>query len=844
MDICIKEKGSLSPIFRPRIDALLRDSIVFPLTTVVGGSATGKTTAVLDYARRQSSPVLWHEITGLDNRGAHLWDSVIQTIHQRFPSFGAALSTIPYNPSIALTASFLSAWDEHTQGISDILFVIDNFERVEAPGPLLFMQHLLENRPANLRFIVISRRRNDETLRGGVRMHEALHITGQMLDFTAEEIGELLNARGIFHTQNHITRILSATDGWAFAVTRYVAQMATLTGNAIIDAVFDPSDSFHLFRNEWFDTYSPETRQLLTKLALLPAFSIDLIKALTPKAEAPPFDDLRANLFIRRDPEDQLYRFQALYRRFLRYQATSLSDSQANEIYHIGGDWFMEHQHLPQAIECFGQTRQHESVFHALQKYALPRLDPESIQLVWRLIEDVPASFYQDHPLMYVMLANMKIVAGQLEEASSLLLSIAATYEEMEADETVRQILGEAYLSIGEICLYSTRDDAMHYIKKAHDLLPKGSVFRDERRLLVPNETDVVLRYCKRGTLDMMNAQYEALKGYHDHLYGRYANGFSDLFTTETAFATGDMLTSRAKAYKALQIGRINKRHDVVCNALFLLARTVPLSGNYHSYIELATDMNEYIQQRGLSSLRHCYDYLLGMIYVKLRDFDQVPQRVSDPYAFIEMPQKMLTSREMTIHCAYWVSIGDYHRALVMTDIGQQYARHKHFWISSIYFYILEAICHERLGDDATAAKALHAAYEMAHEDGIIMPFIEAGRFMRTLINTVRHQDRYVFDEAWLSLIYTRANTYAKRVNALMQEHEKQQKGNITVKLSAREQEVLGLLAIGLTRDEISGRLGITIHGVKRHITSLYNKFGATNRVDVIRLAKDSGVIE
>ncbi len=58
-------------------------------------------------------------------------------------------------------------------------------------------------------------------------------------------------------------------------------------------------------------------------------------------------------------------------------------------------------------------------------------------------------------------------------------------------------------------------------------------------------------------------------------------------------------------------------------------------------------------------------------------------------------------------------------------------------------------------------------------------------------------------------------------------------------RLSAREREVLRALAGGLTTKEIAGALGITERTVKFHITSLFNKLGATTRAQAVALAAE-----
>jgi DNA-binding NarL/FixJ family response regulator len=48
--------------------------------------------------------------------------------------------------------------------------------------------------------------------------------------------------------------------------------------------------------------------------------------------------------------------------------------------------------------------------------------------------------------------------------------------------------------------------------------------------------------------------------------------------------------------------------------------------------------------------------------------------------------------------------------------------------------------------------------------------------------------------------------------------------------LSTREREIIGLLAMGLSNEEISERLFLSIRTVERHISNIYVKLGATGR--------------
>jgi DNA-binding NarL/FixJ family response regulator len=61
--------------------------------------------------------------------------------------------------------------------------------------------------------------------------------------------------------------------------------------------------------------------------------------------------------------------------------------------------------------------------------------------------------------------------------------------------------------------------------------------------------------------------------------------------------------------------------------------------------------------------------------------------------------------------------------------------------------------------------------------------------------------------------------------------------------LTAREIQVLELLAEGLPNKAIAGRLGISDQTVKFHVASLSGKLGAANRTDAVRRAVRRGLI-
>ena len=67
--------------------------------------------------------------------------------------------------------------------------------------------------------------------------------------------------------------------------------------------------------------------------------------------------------------------------------------------------------------------------------------------------------------------------------------------------------------------------------------------------------------------------------------------------------------------------------------------------------------------------------------------------------------------------------------------------------------------------------------------------------------------------------------------------------GSMSVSLSGRELEIVGLVAEGLTNQEIAERLTISKRTVDNHVSNVFTKTGSKNRVALLNWAMDHGKI-
>jgi ATP/maltotriose-dependent transcriptional regulator MalT len=61
--------------------------------------------------------------------------------------------------------------------------------------------------------------------------------------------------------------------------------------------------------------------------------------------------------------------------------------------------------------------------------------------------------------------------------------------------------------------------------------------------------------------------------------------------------------------------------------------------------------------------------------------------------------------------------------------------------------------------------------------------------------------------------------------------------------LSAREREVLGLLAEGRDNAEIARALGVAVSTIKSHVNHIFGKLGVTNRLEAVLRARQFNLL-
>ena len=134
-------------------------------------------------------------------------------------------------------------------------------------------------------------------------------------------------------------------------------------------------------------------------------------------------------------------------------------------------------------------------------------------------------------------------------------------------------------------------------------------------------------------------------------------------------------------------------------------------------------------------------------------------------------------------------------------------------------------------------------ALTMHNEDRIITTIIKAGVTGYILKDTRKEELLNA-----IKTVFTGENYFSDEVKNSLNEKSTSKKATSTnsslIELSDREQDILKLIAAGLTQQQIAEKIFISEHTVVFHKRKLFVKFDCKNTAELIKYAMDFGFVE
>jgi LuxR family maltose regulon positive regulatory protein len=157
---------------------------------------------------------------------------------------------------------------------------------------------------------------------------------------------------------------------------------------------------------------------------------------------------------------------------------------------------------------------------------------------------------------------------------------------------------------------------------------------------------------------------------------------------------------------------------------------------------------------------------------------------------------------------------------------------------SVIEILVLQAIALETQGDNSQAMVSFERALSIAEPEGYLQIFVDEGQSIAGLLYKASSREIAPGHVRKLQALFT---THEQGQSTLVQTNDSDPQ--YIESLSKREIEVLELIALGLTNQEIAARLYLSLHTVKVHARNIYGKLGVKNRTQAVAKGKSMGIL-
>ena len=845
---------------RSRINNLLGKAVRNPVVLVTAGEGHGKTQAVYSFLRRNYKTAIWINLSELDNEPWHFWETVSKAVSCHNVRTGKAAEEIGFPKSSGQTNRIFSILQETVSDGKKHIIVADNCHLINAETILRFFLRLLTY-PFPLRtFILISRTEPELITMPLLSKGLLSRITADDLRFSRKEIGDYFKSRNITLSARERNEIFTDTEGWALAISLIAGEMQR--ENKKYSRRLVEKGRFREMEDELFASVPVSLQRFLVIISLFeqwPLEALEKIAASLPE-KLPPIEELTGNMkylssLVHYDAFLHGLRIHRVFLDYLREKQKGLSVYEIKTAHNIRAQWCLENNLRIDAVINFGMAGNYSGLIDAI--YSFPRLLSRSTAAsILEILDHVFADNNREENdknylfLRHVTRAGMLVNLGRYAESRADVYESIREFEARPPDTTGCWILSACYntlASLSVITYRTTRD-----ISQTLGFFQRGDYYYQRNpypfsgpatRAIIGSYANAVGHPPKEGGYEsFINVTAECIP-YASRCLSGYLSGSDSLCRAELALFRGDLTNAERYAREAVFKARENGQYEIESKSLFYLLRVHLCNGDAAASREIWEQMEAQLEIPDYNNRHVIYDIMAGWFYAHTADIEQIAPWLRNVYEESDLNlnfhnfETMVKAKSLFAEKRYREALEFLGRDDVSKGLGS-------FHLGILEIRALEAVIRNRMGDEDGAITALESAYEMSAFYSIELPFFELGEDMRNLAGTALNSQECAIPRPWLETIRNLASVYMKKLTNAIEQHGCGNGEKNVPFLTSQELSILAGISMGLTREEIAENASISISVVKNGIKTIYDKLGAFNRADAIRIATNSGLLK
>lgn len=885
-------------LLRPRLLQALDEGKSAVLTLVCTPAGFGKTTLLAHWARRAEGPVAWVSLDPDDNDPGRFWRSAAAALGGVSEPLAEGMLPPLSDPGLGWNKAAVTVLVNGLATLPhEITLILDDYHVIQSAPIHDAMTYLLEHAPPQLHLVIATRSDPPLPLARLRARAQLAELRAADLRFTQEESVALLQeAWALDLSRDAIWALEERTEGWVVGL-----QLAALSLRERPDPErflegFTGSHRYVLdyLSEEVLDRQPEDTRRFLLHTSVPERLTRSLCDALTGRSDGQEMLERleRQNLFlIALDDERRWYRFHHLFRDLLRAQLHRSEPGTVPELHRRAASWSERHGLVDEAIRHASASGDASWAARLVEHHLYETLSHGEEVILARWLSALPEETMRSVPALCLAHGLMQFHRGDLVSVERLLEHAERAFEAGREQSsagvpTTGGMVVEvpAAIALLRAELGAARGDSEGTAEQARSALART------------NEGEQGPRFWARWLLafsDWMRGDLEAAERAFAQMLveGRSAAELNPVMSTGSTL--GRVQRARGKLGAALRTyreglrfvtesGRLSGAHAGELHVG--IARVLYERDQLDAAFEHVTEGIELCRHvmvlrerdRGLATLawiRHAR----GEVDAALEAMDEACRMYpSGEATSLFNPAPAERGKLWLVHgrideAARWTE----ERGLAETDDISYPRERDHLVLARVFLArrdpagalrilqrldtlaesqgrteslievrALRAVALQASGDHAGGLEMLRDALSLAQPEGYIRIFVDEGPTMAALLRSlVTARQRSRVSELpgggeHLTRILRAFGPKRGRDAEAPPSH-----GGLIEALTDRELEVLRFLAEGRRNREIADQLVVTVETVKKHVSHIFDKLGATSRTESVARARDFGLL-
>lgn len=784
--------------------------------------------------------------------------------------------------------------------------ILDDYHVITHPDIHQSLNYLVEHLPPQLHIMLATRADPPLSLSLLRARGEILEIRTNHLRCSPTEAMDFFKVvMGIQLPGNIVQEVTARTEGWlvGLQLLGLSLQGDTASDNLLIEVSGSQRYILDYLMEEVLRRQPQSVQTFLLRTSILERFSASLCDAVleqTGSQEVIEFLE-HSNVFVvPLDGQRHWYRYHALFAEALRSQLGKIEGEAVTDLHRRASHWFARQRYLNEAILHAISARDWLQATDLIEQEYTFTLWSSEHALMRRWLEMLPLEVMRSRPRLCLMYARTLLMVAQyttmeswLRDAERALRTTLPTSTSSEAPETAAPPSSERAEwnnLLGEIAAYRALITGYH-LGDGHTTLAFC-----EQALVYLSEENLVAR---ASVAYAQSLSYYSIGDISASIqYTRKATALAqaagDISSTITYLCrTAYSLLIRGKLREAMQVAEeaarlgatpVGLHHAMVCWAYIYLADVLRQQNRLDEALVYALQSVQLSEQTetvvvlyfGLTELMRIY-LARGEMEAARSAYQQAEVALAKTYSpyrravyvIVEWVQFWLASgaldraihwvEELTQNTSTYSPLArereDIARvrillaqknpieALSLLEPMQIIAEKQERLSHVIEMKVLQALAYQMYRQEQEALNVLAQATRLAESEGYIRCFVDEGVPMATLLSILQEKERIHRPTPYLDTLLAAF----RRNSTESVHHSKNTKHPVIVPpldpLSVRELEVLRLMVRGDSNQEIAATLVLSIDTIKRHVSNIFSKLEAKNRVQAVARARAFGLL-